>query len=107
MNLLHRFLARFALIVASLLYVCVSVAADGAARGTIESLDQDNGYITISGKRLGYSDDITQVFLEDKQIGSQKLDAGMVVNYTVDSNGIIVRIDLLGPAEKLQMLDRH
>ncbi len=82
-------------------------AAELGRTGTVEQLSQDDGFIIISGRRLGYSDELTQVFLEDRQIGAQKLDAGMVVNYTVNADGVIVRMVLLGPADKLQMLDRH
>lgn len=91
----------------ALLFCTLAVAAENPVRGTIENLDQDNGSITISGVTLGYSDEITQVFLEDQQMESQNLDTGMVVSYISNANGMLVRINLLGPAEKLMLLNQH
>ena len=75
--------------------------------GTIESLEQDDGYITISGRRLGFSDSVTQIFWEERQLGAEKLDQGMVVRYTLDAAGILQRVEILGPASKLQEIDLH
>ncbi len=44
------------------------LAAQGIRQGTIEHLDQDNGSLTISGQVLPFSDAVTQVFLEERQI---------------------------------------
>lgn len=81
--------------------------AQDAPTGTIETLAQDDGYITISGRRLRFSDSVTQIFWEARQLGPEKLDQGMVVRYTLDAAGILLRVDILGPATKLQELDRN
>lgn len=94
------------------LFACLSMQlfsgplfAQDARTGTIDHLNQDNGSITISGQTLPYSDDVTEVFLNEQKIGSQKIDAGMVVRYTLDESGRLLRIELLGPNEKLRELE--
>jgi hypothetical protein len=75
--------------------------------GTIEKLDQDNGSLTISGQVLPFSDAITQVYLEDRLISPGKIDLGMVVRYTLDASGTLLRIELIGPSDKLTELQRN
>lgn len=75
--------------------------------GIIEHLNQDHGSITVSGRTLGYSERITRIYIGQRRVGAQSLDTGMVVRYILDAQGTILRMELLGPAEKLQMLDRH
>jgi hypothetical protein len=75
--------------------------------GTIEKLDQDNGSLTISGKALPFSDAITEVYLEDRLISPAKIDLGMVVRYTLDASGTLLRIELIGPSDKLMELQRN
>jgi len=93
-----------------LLLLCL-MAAQGFAQneqtGTIEALDQDNGFVTISGGRFGFSDNVTQVYLEDRIIGPQKMDVGMVVRFTVNASGTLVRVELIGPNAMLQVLEQN
>jgi hypothetical protein len=76
-------------------------------QGTIENLNQDNGSLTISGQVLPYSDAVTQVFLEERQISASRIDLGMVVRYTLDASGTLWRIELIGPHDKLMELQQH
>ncbi len=76
-------------------------------QGTIENLDQDNGFLTISGQVLPFSDAVTQVFLEERQIPASRIDLGMVVRYTLDASGTLLRIELIGPHDKLMELQQH
>jgi hypothetical protein len=75
--------------------------------GTVEKLDQDNGSLTISGKLLPYSDAVTEVYLEGQRIGAEKIDLGMVVRYTLDTTGTLLRVELIGPSDKLAELQQH
>lgn len=81
--------------------------AQSEQTGTIEALDQDNGYLTISGTRLGFSDNVTQVFIEDRSIGAEKMDIGMVVRYTLNESGVLLRVEIIGPSEMLRMLEQN
>lgn len=91
-----------------ILACCTAPAnAQEVLMGTIEKLDQDNGSLTISGQVLPYSDAVTQVFLEDRQIPAGRIDLGMVVRYTLDASGTLLRIELIGPSDKLMELQRN
>lgn len=97
-----------------ILGVCVMFALNtGQAQppqvqtGTVEMLDQDNGSLTISGRRLPFSDAVTEVYLEGNRIGAEKIDLGMVVRYTLDASGTLLRVELIGPSDKLMELQQH
>lgn len=75
--------------------------------GTIEGLDQDNGALVISGRRVAFSDSVTQVILEGQPLGAHRLDQGMVVRYTLNEAGVLLRVEVIGPAEKLQELQQN
>jgi hypothetical protein len=75
--------------------------------GTIEGLDQDNGFVTISGTRFGFSDSVTQVYLEDRLIGAEKMDVGMVVRFILDAGGVLARVELIGPSAMLRVLEQN
>ncbi len=83
------------------------ITAQEIHQGTIEALDQDNGSLTISGQVLPFSDAVTQVFLEQRQIPASRIDLGMVVRYTLDASGTLLRIELIGPHESLMELQQH
>lgn len=74
--------------------------------GTIEVLQQDSGYVEISGRRYSVVDGRTRVFAEQRVLRLHQLDNGMVVSYTTDGDGTLLRIDVLGPADKLRELER-
>ncbi len=91
-----------------LLFVLVqAVMAQEERTGTIENLDQDNGFVSISGQRHGFSDRVTLVFIGDRQVGAQTLDVGMVVRYTLNGEGTLLRIEIIGPNDMLQLLEQN
>lgn len=100
---------KYLTITALLLFVSSgwSALAQEAQTGTIEQLDQDNGSITISGKTLVFSELDTQIFLGERLISSANIDPGMVVRYTLDESGKVLRIELMGPSDLLSKIDRH
>ncbi|MGM0633532.1 MAG: hypothetical protein ACQETO_10220 [Pseudomonadota bacterium] len=75
--------------------------------GTIEVLQQDSGTIGISGTRYTVDQERTRVSLEERQLRLHHLDIGMVVAYSTDGSGTLLRIELLGPADMLRELDQH
>ncbi len=83
------------------------VAAQDIQLGTIEHLDQDNGSLTISWQVLPFSDAVTQLFLEEREIPASRIDLGMVVRSTLDASGTLLRIELIGPHEMLMELQQH
>lgn len=73
--------------------------------GTIQAESQDEGFLVISGQRYGYDNRLTLVFLNNEQVETDILDEGLVVRYTTDGNGVLIRIDVLGPANLIQSID--
>tara|TARA_R100001377_G_C3193077_1_gene111423 strand:- start:1399 stop:1704 length:306 start_codon:yes stop_codon:yes gene_type:complete len=93
-----------------MLLLCLVAAqafAQNVQTGTIEGLDQDNGYVTISGTRFGFSDRVTQVYLEDRLVGPEKMDVGMVVRFTLDASGTLLRVEIIGPNAMLRVLQEN
>ena len=82
-------------------------ATQNTQLGTIEKLNQDNGFITISGIRRKYSDRTTQIFLRGKHLGAEVLNVGMIVRYSLDSSATLSKIELLGPVHQLRLLIKN
>ena len=97
------------IVMIALIFFCCRMieAAEEAQIGTIEQLSQDNGSLTISGRTFEFSDSVTEIYLRDRRLTAEKLDTGMVVRYIVDTGGMILRLELMGPADKLMLLDQH
>lgn len=81
--------------------------AQSRQTGTIDLLQQDAGYVEISGQRYGVEQGRTRVFVEDRELRLHDMDQGMVVAFTTDGDGTLLRIEILGPAERIRDLDRN
>ena len=93
-----------------LFFFCLIAAqafAQNEQTGTIEGLDQDNGFVTISGTKFGFSDSVTRVYLENELIGAETMDVGMVVRFTLNENGTLLRVELIGPSAMLRVLEQN
>lgn len=78
-----------------------------ALSGTMQAVDQDNGSIIISGASYRYDNGVTKVYYAGAEIDSAILEAGMVLRFTVNREGIVDRIEILGPASMLRGIDQH
>lgn len=91
-----------------LLLAPFSVSAQGVLSsantqtGTIQVEAQDDGYLTISGQNYTFSNELSLVFLDGDQVGDHILDEGLVVRYTLNNDGVLTRIEILGPRELIQ-----
>jgi len=79
----------------------------GAQSGTMQAVAQDDGAITISGVNYIFDNGITKVFYAGEPIDSAYLQPGMVLRFTVNREGIVDRIEILGPASMLSDLHQH
>lgn len=92
----------------SLLLMLLSFSASAQAvlanaqTGTIQLEAQDDGYLTISGLNFGYNSEITKIFLNGDEVGEEYIDEGLVVRYTLNDDGILLRIEVLGPLELIR-----
>ncbi len=92
-----------------LLLVTFSASAQGvlagAQTGTIQVEAQDDGFLTISGQNFDFRNGISLVFLNGQQVGDEALDEGLVVRYTLNRDGVLARIEILGPLNMIQALE--
>ncbi|MEX0962627.1 MAG: hypothetical protein WDZ52_01110 [Pseudohongiellaceae bacterium] len=79
----------------------------GAQTGTIQLEAQDDGYLTISGRNLTFSNVLTEVYLNGERVGGETLDEGMVVRYTLNNDGVLARIEILGPINVIKVLEEN
>ena len=75
--------------------------------GTVQALAQDDGFITISGRNYPFDDRVTSVVLAGEKIDSASLDEGMVVRYTLNAQGMLQTLEIIGPASKVNILQQH
>lgn len=73
--------------------------------GTIEKTREDDGYITISGWDYGFSNELTKVSYEGDEVGVEVLAAGFIVRYTLDSNNMLLTIEIIGPRDAIASLE--
>ncbi|PCJ17779.1 MAG: hypothetical protein COA96_17405 [SAR86 cluster bacterium] len=110
-SMIRSVVARILKLGAVLLLLCFTVMTNAqgvlsrAQTGTIQAERQDDGYITISGRNYGFDNAISLVFLNGEEVGDEILDEGLVVRYTVNSEGILTRIEVLGPISKIESLE--
>lgn len=88
-------------------YLSAQTVMIGAQTGTVQELRQDDGYVIISSRRVGFDNEIVQIYLNNEPVGGEILDEGMVVRYTLDNRGNLERVEILGPNNKLRDLDEN
>jgi hypothetical protein len=74
--------------------------------GTVDALAQDDGFITISGSNYNYSEE-TEVYLRGELVDSVTIQEGLSVRFSIDAQGNLLRIDILGPQSMLRLLDQN
>ena len=93
------------------MFASFSISAQGVLSstntqtGTIQVEAQDDGFLTISGQNYTFSSELSLVFLNGEQVGDQVLDEGLVVRYTLNGDGVLTRIEILGPINLIQSLE--
>ena len=100
-------LARLALLSLTLAFGVTGYAQDvlpGAQTGTLQLMRQDDGFITISGRNYNFDNEISKVFLSGDEVDSAMPDEGMVVRYTRNQQGVLLRIEIIGPASKIRAI---
>ncbi len=97
-------------VVLSLILAFTSASAQQvrpAQTGTVQSLAQDDGYITISKQAYVFDTETTRVLLQGAEVDAAILNEGLVVRFTTDNAGKLLTLEILGPADKLRELVRH
>lgn len=81
-----------------------SVLSD-AQTGTIEGMHQSDDYMTISGRDYGFHNDVTRVFYDSEEVATNFLNEGLVVRFVVNRDGVLARIEILGPLNLIEALE--
>lgn len=79
----------------------------GAQTGTIEDMNPGDRSIIISGRSYKYSGDVTEVIYDGEEQRTQFLNEGLVVRFVVNRDGILARIEVLGPVNLIQALEEN
>ena len=72
--------------------------------GVVELQELEVYFLTISGRRYGFDYGLSKVFLAGEEVGAAVLDEGMVVRFSLDSQSTLLKIEILGPFEKIRFL---
>ena len=95
----------------ALLSVPLAASAQGILAapqtGTVQVLRQDDGYLTISGREFAFDNEVAEVYLNGERVGAEVLDEGMVVRFTINRAGALVRLEILGPIDKIRVLEEN
>ncbi|MEZ5488960.1 MAG: hypothetical protein R3F50_01420 [Gammaproteobacteria bacterium] len=90
-------LTRIVALTVVLFSSAMTMAAELPVRGTIQVLQQDGGIIRISGRDLNFQDESVTITVDGREIGAEFLSEGMVVRYTLNAQGYLETIEILGP----------
>ena len=77
----------------------------GAQTGTVEEIRRSEGVLVISGRDHGFNFDVTQVFYDGEEVDSGFLNRGLVVRFTLNRDGVLARIEVLGPLNLIEALE--
>jgi hypothetical protein len=67
-------------------------------------MHQSDDYLTISGRDYGFHNDITLVFYDGEEVPTNFLNEGLVVRFVVNRDGVLARIEVLGPLNLIEAL---
>jgi|TARA_B110000211_G_scaffold194849_1_gene223230 hypothetical protein len=77
----------------------------GTQIGTIQDMQRSEGIFVISNRNYGFDEELTRVFYDGGEVGPDFLNEGLVVRFVVSRNGLIVRIEVLGPIANIMALE--
>lgn len=72
--------------------------------GVIELQELEDYFLTISGTRYAFDYGLSKVFLGGEEVGAAYLDTGMVVRFILDLQATLIKIEILGPFDKIRPL---
>jgi hypothetical protein len=77
----------------------------GSQTGTIQDMQRSDGFFTISNRNYGFDEELTRVFYDGEEVGPDFLNEDIVVRFVVNRDGLMIRIEVLGPIERIQALE--
>lgn len=95
---------------ATILFLAITSSAQqfvGVRTGTIEAINQEEGYIVISGVSVPYDEGSVSVSYREQPVRTTFLAPGLIISYRVNQNGTIGEINLIGPRSVLEQINQH
>jgi len=93
------------LILGSSISLKAQAVLSGSQTGTIQDMQRSDGIFTISNRNYGFDEELTRVFYDGTEVGPDFLNEGIVVRFVVNRDGLMVRIEVLGPIENILALE--
>lgn len=83
-------------------------AAEQIFTGTIQDLPpSEENIMVIGGRTVVFALGDTEVFLNGSPLNPAFLDVGMVVRCTVNAQGVLLKMEVLGPMDKLRIITNN
>ena len=77
----------------------------GSQTGALQDMQRSDGFFTISNRNYGFDEELTCVFYDGQEVGSDFLNENIVVRFVTNRDGLMVRIEVLGPIENIMALE--
>jgi hypothetical protein len=77
----------------------------GSQTGALQDMQRSDGFFTISNRNYGFDEELTRVFYDGQEVGSDFLNENIVVRFVTNRDGLMVRIEVLGPIENIMALE--
>ena len=75
--------------------------------GTLQLMRQDDGFIVVSGRRYDFDNEVTEIYFNNEPVGPEILDEGLVIRFTINGAGLLMRIEVLGVVDKTEILEQN
>lgn len=89
---------------------CTSIVSaqgvlSGSQTGTLDAINQSERVMTISGRDYKYDAAVTEVYYDGQKQRTQFLNEGLVLRFVVNRDGVLGRIEVLGPLNLIEALE--
>lgn len=74
--------------------------------GTLQVLEQDDGYLVISGVQYDYDAEITSVVFNGEEVDDTIFEPGLVIRFQLRGNMLEI-VEVIGPITMLEDEDSH
>lgn len=77
----------------------------GSKTGKLEEIHESDNFMTISGRNYDFHNDTIEVYYEGKRVRTHFLNEGLVLRFVLDKDGVLAKIEILGPVDLIVALE--
>ena len=77
----------------------------GSKTGKLEEIHESDNFMTISGRNYDFHNDTIEVYYEGKRVRTHFLNEGLVLRFVLDTDGVLAKIEILGPVDLIVALE--